>query len=263
MNRKHLSFVAAALVAVTTFTSDSASAAGGNPDPAGSVCRSYITTDQYPIRLCNKGDDVKTIQAALRYAGHSISVDGYFGPNTQRAVLTFQRQHGLTVDGLVGPRTWRALNTPLFASGTDVDGSGLVDPDESAYALHSPPPVAPPTPPPSTGCTRYIRDASYPLNKCDKGPAVRVAQLFLAELYAPLDIDGYFGPDTQQAVRNYQGEFGLTVDGLVGPRTWRALTAGFTCGTDSDRSGVIDPDEVALPKAYTHLAEFYDACTTR
>ena len=116
------------------------------------------------------------------------------------------------------------------------DGSGLVDPDESTHAA---------TPPASARCGRYVAAAAYPLERCDKGPAVRVAQLFLAELYAPLTIDGYFGPETEAAVRNYQAEFGLAVDGLVGPRTWTQLTDGLVCGDDSDGSGIIDPDEVA------------------
>lgn len=35
--------------------------------------------------------------------------------------------------------------------------------------------------------------------------------------------DGLFGPKTEEAVILYQGEHGLTVDGVVGPRTWAVL----------------------------------------
>jgi hypothetical protein len=45
-------------------------------------------------------------------------------------------------------------------------------------------------------------------------------------------------------VRSYQALAGLETDGLVGPRTWRTITAGFRCGTDRDGSGLIDPDEI-------------------
>lgn len=40
------------------------------------------------------------------------------------------------------------------------------------------------------------------------------------------DIDGRFGPDTLAAVRKYQQDKGLKVDGLVGPETMKALTGG-------------------------------------
>ncbi len=36
-------------------------------------------------------------------------------------------------------------------------------------------------------------------------------------------LDGIFGSKTQQAVRSYQQRAGLTVDGIVGCNTWRAL----------------------------------------
>jgi peptidoglycan hydrolase-like protein with peptidoglycan-binding domain len=253
MNRITVCFVAAAIAAgvLSTSTVAAARSAPAHHPPA---CPAYRLNDQYPIRVCDKGDDVKTIQAALRSAGYPVTVDGHFGPLTHNAVLAFQDDNDLDVDGLVGPQTWRALNASLHSTGSDADGSGLVDPDESTYTQ---------SPPTSARCSRYVTASAYPLNRCDKGPAVRVVQLFLVELYAPLTVDGFFGPNTEAAVRNFQTEFGLTVDGLVGPATWRRLTAGFTCGADSDGSGVIDPDEVALPQPYTHMANFFDACTTR
>ena len=39
-----------------------------------------------------------------------------------------------------------------------------------------------------------------------------------------LDVDGKFGPKTQEAVRDYQQKNGLAVDGIVGTNTWGALT---------------------------------------
>lgn len=38
-----------------------------------------------------------------------------------------------------------------------------------------------------------------------------------------LTIDGYFGPKTEEAVKNLQRFFGLTVDGWVGSVTWRTV----------------------------------------
>src|SRR4029453_14104373 len=52
---------------------------------------------------------VKTLQYLLGARGHSVAVDGIFGPNTDAAVRAFQQQKGLAVDGIVGPNTWSAL----------------------------------------------------------------------------------------------------------------------------------------------------------
>jgi peptidoglycan hydrolase-like protein with peptidoglycan-binding domain len=42
-----------------------------------------------------------------------------------------------------------------------------------------------------------------------------------------LQIDGIFGPQTEQAVRGFQDALDITVDGVVGPVTWRALVSGM------------------------------------
>jgi len=36
-------------------------------------------------------------------------------------------------------------------------------------------------------------------------------------------LDGYYGFDTAQAVKRFQKQYGLHVDGVAGPRTWKAL----------------------------------------
>lgn len=70
------------------------------------------TTTISPWPLIRKGDGehpVHTLQHLLRARGHSVTVDGDFGPRTDAAVRAFQDDKGLAVDGIVGPNTWRAL----------------------------------------------------------------------------------------------------------------------------------------------------------
>lgn len=63
------------------------------------------------LKKGSKGSDVKAIQKKLKELGYlSDSVDGDFGPNTEKAVKSFQKASGLEVDGVVGPITLAALN---------------------------------------------------------------------------------------------------------------------------------------------------------
>ena len=43
---------------------------------------------------------------------YQLTVDGVFGVQTENAVKQFQTAKGLTVDGVCGVQTWAALKTP-------------------------------------------------------------------------------------------------------------------------------------------------------
>ncbi len=57
-----------------------------------------------------------------------------------------------------------------------------------------------------------------------RGDSVRELQNILNQAGYELDTDGVFGQKTLSAVRSYQQQKGLDVDGKVGPKTWEALT---------------------------------------
>lgn len=61
------------------------------------------------LRLGDKGQAVRDLQAGLKRAGASLYVDGDFGEKTESAVMAFQRSAGLVVDGLAGTKTFQAL----------------------------------------------------------------------------------------------------------------------------------------------------------
>lgn len=56
-----------------------------------------------------------------------------------------------------------------------------------------------------------------------RGPAVRRLQRRLKAAGHDVSLDGEFGQNMLAAVKAFQKAKGLTVDGIVGPRTWSAL----------------------------------------
>ena len=56
------------------------------------------------------GDDVFALQERLLELGYDAGrADGMFGPQTEAALRSFQRDYGMVVDGICGPATVRAL----------------------------------------------------------------------------------------------------------------------------------------------------------
>lgn len=63
------------------------------------------------LRNGSKGLPVRRLQNRLKLAGFEIpEVNGRFGPKTEAAVRTLQKQAGLDVDGIVGPKTWAVVD---------------------------------------------------------------------------------------------------------------------------------------------------------
>lgn len=79
--------------------------------------------------------------------------------------------------------------------------------------------AGPPTTPPSPDGPYYRAG--------DEGPEIAIIQLKLvtADFLEPGYTEGVFDLATNQAVLDFQGQYGLLVDGVVGPATERALTA--------------------------------------
>lgn len=62
------------------------------------------------IQRGSSGEAVRIAQTVLKDGGlYSGLIDGEFGVQTEKSVLTFQSRRSLTVDGKVGSQTWQAL----------------------------------------------------------------------------------------------------------------------------------------------------------
>lgn len=130
---------------------------------------------------------VAALQSALRSLHlYDGFVDGIRGPLTRRGIVVLQRRRGLQVDGIAGPRTRRALGW----RGRPGLGS------------------------------RVMRIG-------DRGWDVAALQFLLQRAGdGPGRADGVFGPLTRSAVLRAQEGAGISVDGLAGPQTIRALRVG-------------------------------------
>lgn len=73
--------------------------------------------------------------------------------------------------------------------------------------------------------------SSNNLRQGSKGDDVKALQNLLNQNGYNLVVDGSFGPKTAAAVKDYQQKNGLTVDGIVGTKTWGALNSGTTTTT--------------------------------
>ena len=135
------------------------------------------------------GTAVKQLQQKLKNLGYySGSVDGNYGSGTVAAVRAFQQANNLTVDGKAGPAT----QSKLFG------GSA------------------------ASASTSYSTLREY-----DEGTAVTNLQYALYELgYFDGKINGIYGSTTKDAVRQFQINNGLSVDGVAGSSTLKVLYSG-------------------------------------
>ena len=113
---------------------------------------------------------------------------------------------GLSIDGNFGNRTLTAVRN--FQTRNGIAADGIVGPTTWKYLLTL---------------------APYPTQRQGySGNYVRLLQQLLESNLAPVGtIDGIFGNKTASAVRTFQQNNRLSVDGIVGPATWNALTGSI------------------------------------
>lgn len=139
----------------------------------------------------DSGSDVTVLQKMLHDLEFKITVDGFFGSETEKIVKEFQQQHSLSVTGIVTPEVL-----------------GVIQEEVSL---------------PSVPDKKFTSGAF--LKKGDSGSAVVSIQhaLNIMGTNPSLDEDGVFGNNTVTAVKAFQQKKNLQVDGIVGPATFKAL----------------------------------------
>lgn len=236
-------------------------------DVDGDGVLEIITVDRPCEPDCATGD---VYYRTFRWSGQDYFADLCAEPNWPQIPVQGTPEDGGTILGNIpngtcgvlttGATVWDGNSSWLAVSSSDLLGWA---PDNAFVSAPSTPPwprsydpwsqeAIPPPPPPTTRppapttpppCGGYSFNDQYPIRRCDEGYAVFIVQDALWNLGYDLDVDGYFGPGTELAVRDFQARNGLEVDGLVGPQTWSTLTGGQP-GYDLDGNGIIDPQEV-------------------
>jgi peptidoglycan hydrolase-like protein with peptidoglycan-binding domain len=76
------------------------------------------------VALGSRGDAVRAVQDQANFRnlknGHTLDVDGIFGPLTRAWVIRFQQEvassdKSFPVDGIVGPLTWPPLVGGMYS----------------------------------------------------------------------------------------------------------------------------------------------------
>lgn len=138
----------------------------------------------------------------------------------------------------------------------------VVPPSPSSTPMPSSTPTAAPSPPPPS-----VAPAEAHLRPGDRGPAVAVLQARLVQLgYWLGQPDGEFGDATRHAVVALQKAAGIGRDGIVGPRTRRALRDRVQPAPGSTDGVVVEVDRerhLVLLVDQGRLVWTFDASTGR
>ncbi|MBQ9941936.1 MAG: peptidoglycan-binding protein, partial [Christensenellaceae bacterium] len=243
---------------------------------------------KYSVTTGTAGQDVKELQTRLRELGYLDKVTSYYGDETTAAVKKFQENNKLSVDGTIGMATREMLysedavaNSVKYGEESEEVKKFQKRLKKLGYMTEEPTGYFGPA---TVAAVRKFQEkngliadgAIGPITEeklmssdaqinalivGSKGDDVTKVQNRLVKLNYLKSATGYYGTDTEKAVRNFQSRNGLTVDGKVGPKTneklfsdsaKKAASAPSSTGGDSKPSkpsGGSKPSTTVTPDA--------------
>ena len=142
------------------------------------------------FQLGDRGAAVRSIRALLHATGDlapsTVEASDVYDEEVAQAVRAFQQRRGLLVDGVLGPHTHIALDGAHWKLGDRVL-------------------------------------SHIPGHMLQGDDVAELQERLLSLGFTPDRVDGVFGTHTEHAVRRFQANVGLAVDGRVGPQTLRAF----------------------------------------
>lgn len=175
------------------------------------------------LQLGSTGDDTRLVQTRLNRISKNYPAipkiekeDGFYGVDTENAVKKFQSIFSLPETGTVNRATWYKIQQ-IYNSVkklSDLNSEGLKPEDV---------------------------ENKYPevLQRGDTGYYVRIIQYFLqyvgtfVDTVQPIEIDGIFGPLTEEAVKEFQQTYGLPVTGIIDDATYEKLYSVYLALVES------------------------------
>jgi peptidoglycan hydrolase-like protein with peptidoglycan-binding domain len=174
----------------------------------------------------SSGNAVRVLQTILTQMGYDPkTIDGKFGPNTEKAVIQFQEKNGLVKDGKVGKNTWTKL-CALYKQTKTTTLEDLIDGGDKAGGSVVP-----------VRENEVCKITKLDLKSGDIGDDIVILQKNLKELgYYPYGVDltaKKFGPQTEMSVRLFQISNKLPVTGIVDKITHEKIC---TASTDKNKN---------------------------
>ena len=193
------------------------------------------TIPESTVRRNVQGTDAKAVQKRLKELGYyKGTVDGKFTGASVNALKAFQEAHGLKADGVAGKATYAVL----FSNQALKKGA-------------TPTPLPEVTPVPGEEESGIPSEASYTtLRKGTYSSDVAYMQQVLIDLgYLSGEPDGNYGTETEKAVKAFQKNNGLGMDGTAGTATLTKLysdeavaaTAASTKATSTAKTAKATP----------------------
>ncbi len=155
--------------------------------------QSTFASSNIPLKKGMTCDMVSQLQEKLKTIG-IINIDptGYFGDITETAVIKFQKKYNLDTDGIVGTQTLSMIDSIIHSNESKITITTISTNSILKKGMNS----------------EYVVELQNDLKKLD---------LF------NLDPTGYFGDITEAAVKKFQKDHGLSVDGNVGTATYSKI----------------------------------------
>lgn len=166
-----------------------------------------------PLRLGDYGLGVRNVQYYLNVISYfnpeipMVKASGVFNQALENQVKAFERFYGLNPDGVVDFRTFQIMQNVY---------NDIIENLPKGYA----------------GSTAALFPG-YVLTPGLQNDDVREFQTYLnvvgqnIQAIPAVPVTGYFGPETENAVRIFQQRYGLPVTGTVGAPTWDAVAKEY------------------------------------